>query len=64
MNWINLDDVCGVAMETANANEAFVPGNQITEQSILNKHPVAKDKGLWNWSPVHTDGFERDVTCP
>ena len=51
-------------METANANEAFVPGNQITEQSILNKHPVAKDKGLWNWSPVHTDGFERDVTCP
>ena len=51
-------------METTYAHEAFVPGNQITEQSILNKYPVAKDKGLWNWIPVHTDSFERDVTCP
>jgi len=64
MNWINLDDVCSVAIETTYADEAFVPGNQITKRSILNQYPVTKDKRLWNWIPVHTDSFERDVTCP
>ena len=62
MNWENLDNVRSVAMETFDVGGAHVPGNELTERSILHKNPVAQNEGLWDWIPVHLETFERHLT--
>ena len=43
-------------------SEGLFPGNKHTERGILHKNSIAKNKGLWDWIPIHTDAFKRHLT--
>ena len=61
MNWKHCYNVESAAMETFHKGGVHVPGNELTERSILHKDFIAEDEAFWNWIPLYKDTFECDV---
>ena len=43
-------------------SKGLVPGDELNKRGILHKNSIAKNKGLWDWYPIHTHTFIRHFT--